>query len=139
MSVTCFSYQARRQMKEGCSNCLFRCHEKLGPVERQMIYDDYWKLADKARQRNFILSRVMRARCKSRMNCSRRKFTLEYTFMIRNIQHRVCKIFFLETLGISAKTVSNALDKQDRSRHIRRPIFLTNNLETDNSDKWTER
>ena len=103
-------------MSQGCDNCYLKCHEKLNNEARLSLFDSFWKLGDLIRQRDFISSRVQRFETKDcRVLQSRRKFSQTYTLSYLQNSYKVCKRFFLATLGISEKMMRTTLEKSNRS------------------------
>nr|CAH7758675.1 unnamed protein product [Callosobruchus chinensis] len=120
-------------MKEGCAQCKKRCTERINQHTRENIFENYWsgsKSWDIKRQ--FILAHVKskppsRKRPVDGSRGIQRKQTISYSLTINNESVAVCKVFFLNTLGISETVVRNALKKQEvggfvsmdmRGRHV---------------------
>ena len=127
-------FQAKRELKASCVTCRMKCTEKFAEEERRRIFDEYWKLGDINRQRDFISKCVkfnMKARNRSCRNInsekensddeedkskgkpgpSRRAFTFVYGLPKAGTNVQVCKTFFLNTLCISAQTVRTVYGK----------------------------
>ncbi|KAF2892502.1 hypothetical protein ILUMI_13666 [Ignelater luminosus] len=105
-----------REVKNGCYNCTLRCNEKMDIAARRYVFDHFWELKDIVHRRDYINSRVKRQECKdSRVHLSRRSFTHIYSFFYLNNTIRVCKKFFLSTLGVSEKMMRTAIEKSVRS------------------------
>nr|CAH7742564.1 unnamed protein product [Callosobruchus chinensis] len=93
-------------MKEGCAQCKKRCTKRINQHTRENIFENYWS--------------------GSKSWDIKRQFILR-TLRINNESVAVCKVFFLNTLGISETVVRNALKKQEvggfvsmdmRGRHV---------------------
>lgn len=121
--------QDARKLKEPCKNCRIKCPQKINDEERKRIFENYWSLGDINRQRDFIAKHVtvdkkVRTRRRKKTDNqeeesdeqsgssqSRRNFTNTYHFQKNGIKIRVCKIFFLNTLSISAQVVKTVICK----------------------------
>lgn len=125
----------KRRQKNACTNCRQRCNEKFSVEERQKFFENYWKLGDVNRQRDFIAKQVemtdkarTRVREKKKDESSgdenntennvagetkerRRAFSFKYMFCNNGKKVVVCKTFFLNTLGISAQVVKTVMNK----------------------------
>lgn len=122
--------QPSRKVKDPC-NCRMKCNEKISEIDRQSIFGYYWNLGDINRQRDFI-SKLVQRKNKERTRIkrknvniaperneespspdqqSRRTFTYDYSFIKDKIKVPVCKIFFLNTLCISAQVVKTVFNK----------------------------
>nr|CAI5867579.1 unnamed protein product [Callosobruchus analis] len=112
-------------MKQGCVQCK--------KYTRENIFENYWsgsKSWDIKRQ--FIVAHVKskppsRKRLVDRSRGTQRQQTLYYSFMIDSESVAVCKMLFLDTLGISETVVRTALKKREvgsfvsmdiRGRHV---------------------
>lgn len=60
--------------------CQFKCYEKFSENDRQVIFDNFWKLGDKSRQRNFLIQCVIKGSVKRirTKTISRRSNTYSY-------------------------------------------------------------
>ena len=98
--------QARKTIYHRCGRCVNKCNEVLPDEDRDLIFQNYWKLGDRQRQRDYIASHVHVKQKQRQTNPdSKRKRTLHYYFTTRNQRVKVCKAVFLKTLGIGEKTV----------------------------------
>lgn len=96
-----------RSVKNYVHNCRFKCNQNFPEDKRQVIFEQYWNLASWNLQTAFITSCVEKippkrpqAKAQKHKNSSS-ILTLQGT--------RVCKEFFLRTLGISNKRYSNVV------------------------------
>lgn len=103
---------AERKMGHvNCSKCTYQCDKKVSSVERTEIFTTYWQLQDYKRQRDFICQHVKSS--KPRRSSGHKSITYEYFFSVRNEKVRVCRTFFLKTLGIGKKTVHLAVGRKN--------------------------
>jgi len=50
-----------RKMKPGCGiGCRLKCHDRITENQRSVIFNDYWKLGDQIRQREYLAAHVKR-------------------------------------------------------------------------------
>lgn len=104
-------------MKPTCRPCKKKCSEKINENERKEIFSSYWeatKTWDVKRQ--FIISHVKskpinRERPKDHSRHGQRMQTILYYFDVNGSRIEVCKVFFLNTLGVSETVVRTALKK----------------------------
>nr|CAH7721344.1 unnamed protein product [Callosobruchus chinensis] len=101
-----------RCTSERCSKNGKQCPE-IDEEQRKKLFSDYYNLADLTRQRNFLIHHVTKENVKRKTvsTKSRRTCTLRYFFTVGNNRLPVCKTFFLNTLGISERSVQTALHK----------------------------
>lgn len=95
--------------------CFFKCNKNFSEQNRKDLCSGFWDIQDYRGQNNFIINnvdKVLPNRVYTKNNKSRRSSTLKYHLRKDNEKKRVCKIFFLSTLDLSEKKVSNALQKQ---------------------------
>lgn len=109
----------RKAMKPPCSSdqCRkknFSCGTDLFTEElRLQILDSFWKLGTLTSQRQFIVQHVS-SPCKGEGSKSPlKKQNLVYQLTVGCEKRRVCKVFFLSTLGISERQIYTALKKVD--------------------------
>ena len=101
---------SERQIGSGCGvKCRLKCHESFSRDTRQEIFDKFWNIGDINQQRQFITDHVQRKTSK------KNRLVYTYSLTMCDQQIRVCKVFFLETLGIKEDTVYGACQKKDRS------------------------
>ncbi|KAK6174152.1 hypothetical protein SNE40_017481 [Patella caerulea] len=96
-----------------CSNCRFKCNDNFSENKRHEICSNFYSLADVNRQKDFICRRVKIYEVKRhRSRCGNdQKKNKSYAYYLTNLnkEHRVCKKFFLTTLGISQSYVIGAI------------------------------
>lgn len=97
-----------RVMRERCDDCKFEC-EEIKDSQRLDIFKDFWALGTKEHQWSFIARCMvpLKARYRRRITAGQRKVKSAYFFELNECRYRVCKHFFLSTLGISNKFTSN--------------------------------
>lgn len=113
-----------------CANkkCQNKCSEKFSENERQIIFSEFWKLADPIRQKDYILNCVkeMPIKRKRVIESSKKNVTKEYSLPFENYRKKVCLQYVLSTLNITKKflnyTIDNALSPttskiDQRGRH----------------------
>lgn len=109
------STRPAKLLKKGCrESCRFKCQTKFSSQDRKKIFHSYWKLGDITRQRDVIsrFCHVQKKKVHTVDTKSRRSNTFIWSLPLDNCSaQRVCKTFFLQTLGISDRSVSTALEK----------------------------
>jgi hypothetical protein len=104
---------SEKKMKSGCGmKCRYKCHEKISNEDRLALFENYWRIGDKSRQREF-LARCIKRHSTKRKTCSetsRRQHSHTYTFSKNSSDIQVCKVFFLGTLDVSDKVIQNVLN-----------------------------
>lgn len=101
----------RRTMKERC-NCnksvTMKC-ESITDTDRQKVFTEFWQMSwsEKKIFVNTLIQTVpcVRPRNRKAENKSKRSRTLQYYLKVNNTNIRVCKTFFINTLGIGRQTV----------------------------------
>ena len=103
-----------REMKDiDCNKCRFECSLNVDEDNRRRIFQDYWGLKSYDRQRDFICCRVLQGESNAKGGEKRtREVTRKYKFAVDGKSVRVCKKFFVATLGIGIKTVDYALKRK---------------------------
>lgn len=93
--------------------------------DRQAFFESYWSFGtNEVAKKAFLVQHtecenIKRQRVKS--DESRKKQSLVFFVTVNGSKLRVCKEFFLKTLNISAKPVTNAYKRCDSSRAIHIP------------------
>ncbi|XP_050515305.1 uncharacterized protein LOC126890430 [Diabrotica virgifera virgifera] len=103
-----------KSLKPPCSiNCRLKCTEKINNQERQIIFNNFYALQDLTRQRDWIVRNIKKVQPKYRYTKegSKRSYNNNYFFECNGSKIQVCRHFFLNTLDISKRTVSTALEK----------------------------
>lgn len=86
----------------------------VNEAARTIIFKDYYNLGDLQLQREFIVRHVDTKETKQKTtnkDTSRRQKTNNYYVTVEGSRIHVCKMFFLNTLGISERTARTALNK----------------------------
>ncbi|XP_022831051.1 uncharacterized protein LOC111359686 [Spodoptera litura] len=111
---------AEKSIKPPCTEkCRFRCRDKITEEQRQEIFKCYWGLGTLQRQRDFLNSclttlkvpyrRVKEGAAKNRnQNCV-------FNFMVNGAGVRTCNFFFINTLGISERTLRTVIESRNSS------------------------
>lgn len=97
-----------------CTKCRFKCSTKVNEDERIEIFNGYWNLNSYERQRDFIASSVLVRDYKGTPSKKRKQVARTFTFDVNGRSVRICKTFFITTLGIGRKTVDTSLGKKNR-------------------------
>jgi len=111
---SCGKRMPRKKMGTGCNNCRLKCHEKIDCKTRKSIFKSYWATGNLNQQRQFIVDhmhRTVTAR-KTTQESSRRQLSYTYNLKKGDSEYKVCKNFFLSTLGIKEDVVYGAWDKR---------------------------
>lgn len=98
--------------------CRLKCSLKLSEEQRKTIFNEYWGMADLQKQRMFVASSITQIKPRYRyLNAERqyRGFNNAFHFKIKDTNIRVCKIFFMATLGINSRIIRTVLQKQEGS------------------------
>ena len=108
---------ARRILGPACveaSKCEQRklCCKQIGTEQRKRILNRYYDLPSLDEKRKFIHAHVTSG-TPVKKNGERRDRTLFYSLTLDGSQLRVCKTFFLSTLGISERQVQTMVKKTD--------------------------
>lgn len=92
--------------------CRLKCANKLTLEQRSVIHNQYWKIGDINRQREFIMSQIspIIPKYRSRLD-SNRSLNYSYKFEIDDKSVRVCKPMFMSTLDISSRVIFTATKK----------------------------
>lgn len=100
-----------KQMKMPCNeSCILKCRTKFSEEERVAIFKSYWDLADITKQRTFIITLMQEIDPKY----SSRKRTNNNAFYFKKDDKkiRVCKVFFVATLGITNRCIRSVIIKR---------------------------
>ncbi|XP_041968420.1 uncharacterized protein LOC121725482 [Aricia agestis] len=112
-----------RIIKAFCNKCKFHCPQKFTDELRKKIFDSFWSIGNNVRQWDFI-SKYCKKINKRRRTTElpfRRQYTITYSLPIVGSPVDpvpVCKVMFLNTLGIGAGMVTTALKKIEDSGGI---------------------
>lgn len=84
--------------------CQHKCWEKFTENDRKYIFDSFWSLGNKPRQRNYLVKCVGKVPIKRKQNLiSRRSISYKYFLSFKSEKKQVCQQFLLTTLDISQK------------------------------------
>lgn len=104
-----------RRIGPTCSEkCKFECTASVNNETREMIFQEYWNLSDIEMQRQFICNNISKIKPKyryTRVGSFRINHNFAYYLPQNNTRTRVCKFFFINTLGISDKTTRTVIKK----------------------------
>lgn len=101
--------RSAKEMRNPCKReCRYRCQERITEQEREMIFKEYYGLADKHQQWQYIGQRLGRIHTNNNRKKSTRKLNIEYNFVINDKRVNVCKKMFLNTLNISNNVIETA-------------------------------
>ncbi|XP_041462540.1 uncharacterized protein LOC121413686 [Lytechinus variegatus] len=107
-----------RKIKEPCTNCRKQCLERVPQEMREKIFNMFWsKEMPWEKKRQYMEDCIEETAVKKRtLPASQMKLTrkvhMKYTLKLGDWQENVCKLFFLNTLGISQKFAIVSLRKQ---------------------------
>lgn len=103
----------KREMGPVCSEkCQWKCGETPAD-ERVKLFDVYWAIGDTTGQRQFIINntQIIQTKRPIQQESSRRKVSYVYHLNLSGEKRRICKTFFLNTLGIKEDIVYGAVKK----------------------------
>lgn len=93
--------------------CRYKCNTNIPEDKRKSIFDGFWELGNWDLQTSFLFSSVKLE------NPLRRKPNASYTKKVTCTYllegHRVCKEFFLKTLDVTNKRITNVIGKKAES------------------------
>jgi len=92
--------------------CRLKCANKLTLEQRSVIHNQYWKIGDINRQREFIMRQISPIIPKNRSRLfSNRSLNYSYKFEVDDKSGQVCKPMFMSTLDISSRVIFTATKK----------------------------
>ncbi|XP_060881349.1 GATA zinc finger domain-containing protein 4-like [Metopolophium dirhodum] len=103
-----------KEIQLACGNiCRLKCSLSISEISRQQLFNSYWQLGNVDRQRDFL------SKCIEPGNVPKyryphtvtRDLNYSYNFCINNIKHRVCKLFFKNTLAISDRPIRTVISR----------------------------
>jgi len=105
--------KAAKIMKMPCNEkCRLKCTNKLKIDDRAIIHNNYWKLADINKQREFIIRHMSTINPKYRSKLpTNRSLNYSYNFTVNDEKIKVCKTMFMNTLGISSRVIFTTTQK----------------------------
>ncbi|CAH0553143.1 unnamed protein product [Brassicogethes aeneus] len=104
-----------RVMQLACGEkCKLQCSQKISEEERQTIFNEYWKLGDLQRQRDFLATNMtlVSPKYQYKRENSHRQQNNAFYFVVRNQKIRVCKLFFKATLSINDRPIRTVVNKK---------------------------
>ncbi|CAG9760292.1 unnamed protein product [Ceutorhynchus assimilis] len=110
-------YGAKKIGKACTNKCRLQCATKIQVEERQKIFEEFWKLGDIQRQRQFILFSMesISPKYQYKRENSNRMCNNAFHFHIGGNKIRVCKTFFKGTLAITDRPIRTVLHKKQQS------------------------
>ena len=90
-----------------CTKCYAKCTDKISEEKRLDIFEKFWSLTDEGKSSYYakFTQKMEKERNRSKSEKSRRDFSYLFFFELDGVKMRVCKTFFLKTLGISQSRV----------------------------------
>lgn len=114
-----------KRMLRPCDNkCRLKCSTIFTEESRHKIFKEYWDMADLQKQRHFIASCMQTITPKYRYvkADNSRRFNSAFHLDLNGQNIRVCKLFFMATLGINSRIIRTVLEKQESlTKGILRP------------------
>lgn len=105
-------HHAAKSVKPACNNCKFNCSNLINPDQRIKLFTEFYALADKQRQRNFMNKCMVFVEPKQKRNANaKRNKNIAYYFEIDSKRIRVCKPFFKSTLDLSNCALTTTIKK----------------------------
>ncbi|XP_070182460.1 uncharacterized protein [Littorina saxatilis] len=111
--------EAKQVGQLDCSKCKYKCSENFSTLEKQNIFESFYKLANYDRQKDFICHHVVQKKTRRYLDDDdktvenkrsvRRSFFFTAATTDKKVQ--VCKRFFEATLAISHSYINHALTK----------------------------
>lgn len=101
-----------RNIKPPCpEKCILGCNKKFCEEFRMTIFQDYWNLASLQRQRDFLGSCIERLELSYRRISAANPRNQNCAFYLQNDgkRVRVCKLFLMNTLGLSERTLRTVI------------------------------
>lgn len=91
--------------------CILGCNKKFSEEFRRKIFQDYWNLASLQRQRDFLGSCIERLELNYRRISAANPRNQNCAFYLQNDgkRVRVCKLFLMNTLGLSERTLRTVI------------------------------
>ncbi|XP_077298755.1 uncharacterized protein LOC143919980 [Arctopsyche grandis] len=112
---------AKEPKRVDCSKCRFRCSDNFSIEDQNMLCNEYWSLADPARQKSYICSIVKmkpveRFRQRGQETLKPRSISKYYYLPDQLGEHkRVCLKFICATFGISFQVIDLSLKNKVNS------------------------
>lgn len=106
-----------KQVKPACNNCIFECTRKISEECRTELFNNFYALRDKTRQRDFISKCITSLEPKQEKG-RKRAINKVYHFVVNGNNIRVCKKFFTSTLDISNNAVATVVSKTNENGYV---------------------
>lgn len=119
--------EGRKIIKSCRGNCRFKCPNHISDSNRKEIFKTFWSLSDA--QKNLFYAKTieknMKHRTRTTNECSKRKYSFQYSFEVSGNKVRVCKEFYLNKgrLQWFFKKPSMSFDDK-RGKHSKRKIDM---------------
>lgn len=95
--------------------CKHKCSHLIDQATRENIFKNYWLLGDFQQQRDFIHNSMENInplyRYPKSTGSNKRNLNQAFYFSVNNINIRICKTFFKNTLSINDRTIRTVLSK----------------------------
>lgn len=100
------------------------CSEKMDDLDRNTFFEMYWSLSNIQLQRNYIRSCMIEVKPKYKYtNAEKPRLPNNaFYFTKNNSKIRVCKTFFINTLGISDRQIRTVKNKTDPQGFVSKDI-----------------
>lgn len=129
-----------RSIKEPCK-CRLKCSENINDTDRQTLFERYWAIGNINLQRSYIRSCMMEIRPKYKYtNAAKPRLPNNaFYFTVNSNKIRVCKTFFINTLGICDRQIrtikkktdpQNFVSEDNRGKHVSRKPIDVNLIES---------
>ena len=103
--------------KKDCKNsCKYKCGTIFSDEERERIFNSFYSMNHQEQKHFFnkTTHRETKQRCRTKKgHDSRRSFSFYYYFFIDGNRYRVCKQFYLTTIAVSARRISDFHQTKD--------------------------
>lgn len=103
----------KKELKPFNHQCRYKCNDKIDEETRQKFFDDYWGLGSWELQSSFLNSAIIIGEPSRKKNGTVHGKSCSCQYHLGNV--RVCKEFFLKTLDVSNKRVTNVATKKKNS------------------------
>lgn len=110
-----------KALKPPCNdNCRLKCSTVISQEERQEIFNNFWKLGDLGRQRDFIAHhmQIINPEYRYVKQDSTRRLNNAFHFDVNNKRIRVCKTFFKNTIDITDRPIRTILEKKGKEGFV---------------------
>ncbi|KAI8429313.1 hypothetical protein MSG28_007808 [Choristoneura fumiferana] len=103
-----------RCVKDACK-CRLKCVDNISDTDRNTLFETYWSIGDIEIQRSYIRSCMVEVKPKYRYtNADKPRLPNNaFYFTVNNVKIRVCKTFFINTLGICDRQIRTVKKKTD--------------------------